>query len=400
MTMVATAKIYKTDAKGRWMARYITNPFGNPVAWEASRSVVLLHSRDSKNLFSGREVIVETAHSIGHIDVADDWRLAPNGHRDVREDPMTRETIAAALSGKNLRGATAVVFFDSFHAEAKGSFNLVVAARTEDLLRAACSSLDQLCNYDLYNLSPKPGSSINAVSSYAPAKFLNIFTVAPQPSCRERNLVFVHLDNLAPSDGRTVAPELARMCLDVALAHMPEVLEDPAPVVRIQPYVRGCLLEKRMEHAIASADLTGVSTCVLYDPSPGGHHATAYESKPDQLWRVIVITKPQDGFTSSVLNLNVGGEMGSLVLNEDDKSYGAKTDALRTRPADELVGRPYYTSEDFRAHVKERPKTEDGAILFIPVPGLAYKQQWGPSNSSIEPEVVAKCVECLCAPTE
>lgn len=395
--MAVIARIYKKDAGRHWMARYVTDPSGTAVAWNTSRSVTLPRSREDMRLFNGCEVLVEAAHPLGHIDVADEWRLAPNGHPGVREGPMTREKIAEALTGKDLRGATAVVFFDSFHAEEKGRFNLVVAARTETLLRAACSSLDQLCNYDLYRLSPRPGGSINAVSSYAPEKYLNVFTVASHPSFRECNMVFVHLDKLAPPNGSEVVPDLAKMYLEVALIHMPEVVEDPTPVVRAHPYALGCLLEKRIERAIANADLHGVSTCVLYDPSAGGPRATEYQPKPDPLWRVIVITKPQDSRAASVLKLNVGGTGGiSLIPDEDCVTVGNGTNVL--------TGRPYYTSQDFRAYVREHQKSEDGTIIFIPVPGLVYKQQWGPASSHIEPEVVVKCVgclvECLCALTE
>ncbi len=384
--MAVRAILYKTDNTRNWMARYTTDASGKAIEWGSSRSVVLPRSRENAALFKGCEVLVELAHSIGHVDLADEWTPVPNGRRDAREGPMTREKITAAL-WKDLRGATAVVFFDSFHARGKGSFNLVVAARTEALLREAYSSLDPLCGYSLPALQSlqKPGG-INAVSASAPADFLNTFIGATAlTSHRERNLVFVHLDNLAPPDGREVRPALARMYLDVALAHMPEVVEDPTPVVRAEPYVPGCLLEKRMGHAIASADPHGISTLVLYDPSAGGHHATQFEPYPEQLWRVITISKPQGARTASELEIGLRTGMGGISLNEDYNTIDGRAGAL--------LARTYSTRQDFRAHVKAHPKTEDGTMLFIPVPGLVYKQQWGPSHSNVELDVVYRCVE-------
>jgi hypothetical protein len=116
--------------------------------------------------------------------------------------------------------------------------------------------------------------------------------------------------------------------------------------------------------------MTGISRIVLYDPSPGGY----LEGK--HRYHVVFLANSADTVQDQALLFG----------------FPLQTDAPgRFANGPSAFGTIRYVDYDFRARAKEEPRRDD--LLLMPVPGLVFKQQWGPDHSKLEYDVLHKCVE-------
>lgn len=154
-------------------------------------------------------------------------------------------------------------------------------------------------------------------------------------------------------------------------------------VIRTEPYKPGGELDGRIERALSGADMAGISTLVLYDPSPGGVRDNEY-FRSCESWE---ITRPNPQRYHVIVLSKDGQQHGQAINNLPELLHSSLVAAQA-----EKEGRAgmYHVDSDFRSAVKESPKKGD--ILFMPIPGLVYKQQWGPAHSQIEPGIMAVCL--------